>query len=84
MTSFDDGTVTRIDTKTAKVVGDANHDVLTVEAGAFIEGFCKRRESAPAKSADASQASDSAQLLQKLGAGPGPATVNGARAAALI
>ena len=29
-------------TRTAKVVGDINHDSLSIEAGAFVQGLCKR------------------------------------------
>jgi cytoskeletal protein CcmA (bactofilin family) len=30
----------------AKVIGDVHHDVLSIEAGAALEGLCKRRETA--------------------------------------
>lgn len=29
-------------TRTAKVIGDINHDSLSIEAGAFVQGLCKR------------------------------------------
>ena len=29
-------------TRTAKVIGDINHDKLSIEAGAFVQGLCKR------------------------------------------
>jgi cytoskeletal protein CcmA (bactofilin family) len=31
---------------TARVVGDVHHDVLSIEAGALLEGHCRRREAA--------------------------------------
>jgi cytoskeletal protein CcmA (bactofilin family) len=35
-------------TKTARVSGDILHNTLTVEAGAFLEGHCRRNETVPA------------------------------------
>ncbi len=35
-------------TKTAQVSGDILHNTLTVEAGAFLEGHCRRNETVPA------------------------------------
>lgn len=38
-------------TKTARVSGDVFHDSLAIEAGAFIDGHCKRIEPATAEAA---------------------------------
>lgn len=38
-------------TKSAQVVGDVWHDSLSIEAGAFLEGHCKRNDSAAPKQA---------------------------------
>jgi len=33
-------------TATARVLGDVHHDVLSIEAGALLDGHCRRRETA--------------------------------------
>ncbi|HZD25425.1 MAG TPA: polymer-forming cytoskeletal protein [Alphaproteobacteria bacterium] len=37
--------------RTARVIGDVLHETLSIEAGAFLEGHCQRREDTPAKPA---------------------------------
>jgi cytoskeletal protein CcmA (bactofilin family) len=34
-------------TKTAEIVGDIWHDSLSIDAGAFLDGHCRRNDSAP-------------------------------------
>ena len=54
-------------TRTAKVVGDINHDSLSIEAGAFVQGLCKRidpgRIAAGAALADQSDAAVPGKVL---------------------
>ena len=38
-------------TASARVVGDVHHDVLSMEAGAQLEGLCRHRENAKAETA---------------------------------
>lgn len=39
-------------TKTARVTGDITHELLSIEAGAFVDGHCKRMEAVPARISD--------------------------------
>ncbi len=34
-------------TKTAEIVGDIWHDILSIDSGAYLNGHCRRNDSAP-------------------------------------
>lgn len=61
-------------TKTARVSGDIFHDSLAIEAGAFIDGHCKRMETAPAETAKPAAAQSSANGGAQSSATPETAT----------
>lgn len=73
--------------KSAKVTGDIWHDTLSIEAGAFLEGVCKRNDSAAGTTSAGKAASQRPPAPQPLsgtaqtGAGAMPTATSGAAAA---
>jgi cytoskeletal protein CcmA (bactofilin family) len=64
-------------TKTAKVVGDVVHESLAVEAGAYIDGHCRRGEAeapvpGPAKLADSNAGAPAIANGRESDAAPAP------------
>jgi cytoskeletal protein CcmA (bactofilin family) len=66
-------------TKTAKVSGDVLHDSLAIEAGAFIDGHCKRME--PAQTGSAKPAATQSAANGGSQPSASPETASGAVAA---
>lgn len=54
-------------TKTARVSGDILHDSLAIEAGAYIDGHCKRLEPKGAESGEGVSKSSSTQPTSSIG-----------------
>ncbi len=50
--------------KTARVIGDILHENLAMEAGAFLEGHCKRMDAQGSKSAKSTAGADAAIPLK--------------------
>lgn len=57
---------------TARVIGDIWHEILTVEAGAFLEGHCKHMKSRDAQTAQpsSSPSAKAVPLMQPKSTGP--------------
>jgi cytoskeletal protein CcmA (bactofilin family) len=60
-------------TTTARVVGDVHHDVLSMEAGASLEGHCRRRDGSKAEAGRPVTGSEPVRLAPVKPAEPTPA-----------
>ena len=67
-------------TKTARITGDILHDSLAIEAGAFIDGHCKRLEAKPGETAG--QGVKTAQASANGGSQPAAPVADSSAAAA--
>lgn len=69
-------------TKTARITGDILHDSLAIEAGAFIDGHCKRLEAKPGEAAGQGAKAAPAQTSANGGSQPAAPADSSAAAAA--